>query len=153
MCQNSPTDSASLVHSDAMIRRPLRRGEVPQDELAAALQQAADGGMDPHAAAQTAMGMGMPRHKRHARTGAAPPLRGTIAFGLRLAAVDASLLSLDKLLAEALPRRETIKAALPAVRTAIVEKRGTAWQSAVGGPLYTRARLWCRGLETRSAPA
>ena len=138
----SPDELASLVHSSAMIRRPLRRSEVPQDELAAALNEAADGGMDPHAAAQATWAWecldtsATPAPERLLRCAAPLPFR------VHLAAIDPSLLSLDKLLAEALPRRETIQSGSAAPsRTAIVEKRGTAWQSAVGRPFVYSGKV------------
>ena len=132
----TPQEVLNLLWSCAVLQRPLRRSEVPKEELFSALNDAA-----PHlsifaaAEAQWAWeSLGRDASSAWPR----PPTRliaraAPLPFAVRVGAIDPSLLSMDVLRAEASPKREVIKSgsAAPTLQT-LAETRLTAWQSVVG---------------------
>ena len=129
----APDDLAEMLWACAMLERPLQQSEVPVSTLAAAFDARATQ-MEVHAAgmakwAWDSLFMG-------ADTPAPAPLlhrAALLPFAIHIGAVDASLLSLDELLAEASPRRDEIRSGSAKFTEEIIpETRLTAWQSDVG---------------------
>lgn len=130
-------DLAILLWSSAVLRRPLRQSEVPQEHLLDALDRAVDV-LDMHRAAEVQWAWeSLGRDSPSTTSWPPPPARlvkktAPLPFAVRIGAMDTSLLSLDTLLAEASPQRDVIQSgsAVPTLQT-LAERRLTAWQSDV----------------------
>jgi len=129
-------DLAILLWSSAVLRRPLRQSEVPQEHLLAALDRAVDV-LDMHRAAEVQWAWESLGRDASTTSWPPPPPRlvkktAPLPFAVRVGAMDTSLLSLGTLLAEASPQRDVIQSgsAVPTLQT-LAERRLTAWQSDV----------------------
>jgi hypothetical protein len=131
-------DLATLLWSSAVLRRPLRKSEVHEEHLLAALDGAVDV-LDMHRAAEVQWAWeSLGRDCESTTTSWPPPparlveKTALLPFAVRIGAMDSSLLSLDTLLAEASPQRDVIQSgsAVPTLQT-LAERRLTAWQSDV----------------------
>ena len=132
----TPQEVLNLLWSCAVLQRPPRRSEVPNEQLLSVLDDAAPH-LSVHAAAEAQWAwesLGRDASAEWPR----PPTRlieraAPLPFAVRVGAIDPSLLSLDVLYDEASPKRELIKSgsAVPTMQT-LAETRLTAWQSEVG---------------------
>ena len=138
----SAEEIATLIWSSAVIQRPLRRSEVPKEDLLTAVDAAAEQ-LEVHRAAELqwaweSIGRDVALAARSRATWPAAPARlvertAALPFAVHVGAMDTSLLSLESLLAETSPQRDVIKSgsATPSKET-LAETRLTAWQSEAG---------------------